>query len=78
MDPFSHLAHQRMQDLHATADAIRLERTATTTRITVDLEPAATPDPGASLRPVSTPEPILEVVAVECYADCDPAPRAVA
>ena len=29
MDALTHLAHQRQQDLHATADAIRLERLAT-------------------------------------------------
>jgi hypothetical protein len=75
MDPFSHLAHQRLQDLHATADAIRLERTATEAHSTQDPDPRAATDAVASVQPSPVLGPVLEVVG-DRYSECDPEPRA--
>jgi hypothetical protein len=56
MDALTHLAHQRLTDLHATADAIRLEREANIA------SPVAPSDP----TPPTEPTPALAVVITEC------------
>ena len=63
MDPLTHLAQQRQQDLHTTADAIRLERLATTT----------TP---AVISRDEESQPTFAVVAVDYVGDCEPEARA--
>jgi hypothetical protein len=65
MDPFLHLAYHRLADLHATADAIRLERTAAAS----ETRPATDPD-------TPDPTPALAVVVGERGGPCEPEAKA--
>jgi hypothetical protein len=65
MDPSLHLAHHRLKELHATADAIRLERTAAA----AETEPPT--GPGAP-----DPTPALAVVVAERSGPCEPEAKA--
>lgn len=65
MDALTHLAHQRLTDLHATADAIRLEREAN----------AAVSVPPSDPTPPIEPTPALAVVRGE-GGPCEPETKA--
>lgn len=67
MDALTHLAHQRLNDLHATAEAIRLERSVTS---------ATAETPSGSGRGPIDPAPALAVVVGERGGPCEPEAKA--